>query len=350
MPTTPSPTPPASSSILRWSSDRACKTVDWLWKPYLPRGFVTVFAGPKWAGKTWCNLAIIAALTRGKGLPGVSLLFDPTYCIYVSSEDPDEYVLNPRLEALGADRSRVKVAYAAMGMNKLVPILRAALVDHPFAYICIDPLLSFIPDNKRSISSEDMRSVLDPLGQLANDYHCVVNVTTHLSKQPYADAIDRISGSAQIAAQGRSILFADKCPAPTSGTTDPTRRVLVHAGTNLAEPGMSWAYRIYEGKLIWEVDPCIIDSEQLFGLGQHLIGSQASAYELIVTMCSEDWQATADVEKCAESEGISRRTLYRVAQQYCDRRRIGVGTKEQKVYWHLKTTRKDASRPDKPTL
>ena len=325
--------------LLTRVSDIPRKKVEWLWEPYLPRGFVTVLAGPKWGGKTWVTMAIVEALTRGRGFPGSDLTFPPINCGYISSEDPEDCVLRPRLEDIGADLDRVYVHYGAMPMDQLITALRHQIVKFNLEFIAIDPLLSFLPTNKRSISSEDMRAVLDPVGELAKEFECVIMLPTHLAKQPYAEALDRISGSAQIAAQSRSILFVDKDPE----RQNPHRRVLVHAGSNLGETGDSWAYTIEGGEFEWEPTPVNLDATQLFGnpspsssSSSSPTGAKAVALEIITDLCSDDYYPTADVFAAGKKKGISIRTLQDVAKIFCQKRREGVGTKTQKMFWMLK--------------
>ncbi|HAG07012.1 MAG: Uncharacterized protein XD69_1288 [Clostridia bacterium 62_21] len=40
-------------------ADVKSKQVEWLWKPYLPAGKVTILEGDPGAGKTWVALAIL---------------------------------------------------------------------------------------------------------------------------------------------------------------------------------------------------------------------------------------------------------------------------------------------------
>jgi len=323
--------------LLTRVSDIPRKKVEWLWEPYLPRGFVTVLAGPKWGGKTWVTMAIVEALTRGRGFPGSDLTFPAINCGYISSEDPEDCVLRPRLEDIGADLDRVYVHYGAMPMDQLITALRHQIVKFNLEFIAIDPLLSFLPTNKRSISSEDMRAVLDPVGELAKEFECVIMLPTHLAKQPYAEALDRISGSAQIAAQSRSILFVDKDPE----RQNPHRRVLVHAGSNLGETGDSWAYTIEGGEFMWEPTPVNLDATQLFGnpsssSSSSPTGAKAVALDIITDLCSDDYYPTADVFAAGKEKGISIRTLQKVAEKIVQKRREGVGTKTQKMFWRLK--------------
>lgn len=326
-------------SLVTPASETESKEVDWLWKPYIPRAFVTVSAGPKWAGKTWAHLAIATGLANGYGLPDGDTQ-DPLNIGWISSEDPIEYVLRPRLDSLGADLSRFFLRYGALGLDTgIIKRIEQTIKDRDLDLLVLDPLMSFLPSGKRSISSEDMRAVLDPLGEIAYKHHMGVLVITHISKQPYGEALDRISGSGQITAQARSVLLADKDP---DKPTEERARILVHAGTNLARPGKAWPYTLPDETIgegfEWGEESSDISADRLFGLDKEdvsddLKGASATAAKFLRAECSKDWSAAEDIKVKAEQMGISKRTIERIAGKYCNRRRAGVGTTKQRVYW-----------------
>jgi len=338
----PNPKQPPSSLVTP-ATETEAREVDWLWEPYIPRAFVTVSAGPKWAGKTWAHLALATGLTNGHGLPDGSV-----HVGWISSEDPIEYVLRPRLDSLGADLKRFFLRYGALGLDAIAARrIEQTIKDHELDLLVLDPLMSFLPSGKRSISSEDMRAVLDPLGELAYKHHMGVLVITHISKQQYGEALDRISGSGQITAQARSVLLADKDP---DRPTEDRARVLVHAGTNLARPGKAWTYTLPDEtigeKFTWGAEESDITADRLFGLDKEdvtddLSGASANAAAFLERACAT-WSSAQEVKEQARGLGISVRTVERIAAKYCDRRRVGVGTKDQKVYWFWKNSKGDA--------
>ena len=83
--------------------------VKWLWYPYLPRGKLTIVQGDPGEGKTTFVLAVIAALTRGETLPESEQVLEPLTVIYQTAEDGLADTIKPRLDAAGADCSRVLV-------------------------------------------------------------------------------------------------------------------------------------------------------------------------------------------------------------------------------------------------
>ena len=89
-------------------SDIQPEEVQWLWYPYIPLGKLTVIQGDPGEGKTTFVLAMIAALTKGEALPEREPL-DPVNILYQTAEDGLADTIRPRLDALGADCSRVLV-------------------------------------------------------------------------------------------------------------------------------------------------------------------------------------------------------------------------------------------------
>ena len=327
---------------LSTASTYQTRSVDWIWEPYIPRGFVTILAGPKWAGKTWATLGIVSGLSRGVKLPNMDKDPPALNIGMVSSEDPIEYVIRPRLEALGADLTRIHLSYGAVGLTPTaIAEIDKAVIEYDLSLFVVDPLLSFIPEGRQSISAESMRAILDPLGEIANRHGMAILVVTHLSKQPYTEALDRIAGSSQITAMARSVLLADRDP---DNPDDEAARILVHAGTNLARPGPSWTYRISEqGTFEWGASPARTSANRLFGLdkedlSEDLTGAAQDAFSILFEACGKDWAAAASVIESGLAAGVSERTMRRTASKFCSRRRVGVGTADQAVYWRVRAS------------
>lgn len=55
--------------IVRWASTVEIKTVEWLWKPLIPKAKVTIVQGDGGEGKTTMMLAVAAMLSRGINHP-----------------------------------------------------------------------------------------------------------------------------------------------------------------------------------------------------------------------------------------------------------------------------------------
>ncbi len=88
--------------------DIMAEQVEWLWKPYLPLGKISIVQGDPGDGKTTMMLAVAAAVTMGGALPGGSATV-PASVIFQTAEDGLADTIKPRLEQIGADCSRVHV-------------------------------------------------------------------------------------------------------------------------------------------------------------------------------------------------------------------------------------------------
>jgi putative DNA primase/helicase len=111
----PAPIPPAMSPLKppapgvdgRYGDDRRHREVDWVWCGVIPRGKLTLLTGESAIGKTVLMLELAAALTRGHHAMHDSPSGRPEDVVYVTGEDDVHDTLCPRLEAAGADLSRV---------------------------------------------------------------------------------------------------------------------------------------------------------------------------------------------------------------------------------------------------
>ena len=87
-------------------SDVELQKVQWLWKPYIPFGKITIIQGDPGEGKTTLALRLAAACTTGQALPGMEVP-EPFNVIYQTAEDGLGDTVKPRLMDAGADQERV---------------------------------------------------------------------------------------------------------------------------------------------------------------------------------------------------------------------------------------------------
>ena len=102
------PDAPADPSLIIESLDQVpTRPVVWLWVGRLARGKLAMFDGDPGLGKSFVTLDLCARLTAGRPFPDGSPGHSPSNVLLFHGEDAAEDVVNPRLESLGADRSRV---------------------------------------------------------------------------------------------------------------------------------------------------------------------------------------------------------------------------------------------------
>lgn len=100
--------------IVRWASSVQIKTVEWLWKPLIPKAKVTIVQGDGGDGKTTMMLAVAAMLSRGIKPPTLkngSLLpsesCEPINIFFASTEEEIADSALPRYLRNGGDIHRL---------------------------------------------------------------------------------------------------------------------------------------------------------------------------------------------------------------------------------------------------
>src|SRR5215831_1137619 len=101
-------------AIVRRLSEVEAKPIRWLWPGRIARGKVSMIAGHPGLGKSQITAALAAVVTTGGTWP-----VDRTQCergsvILLNAEDDAADTIRPRLEAAGADISRIEIIEAVV--------------------------------------------------------------------------------------------------------------------------------------------------------------------------------------------------------------------------------------------
>jgi hypothetical protein len=325
--------------------------VRWLWPSRIPRGAVTVLAGSPGLGKSLLSIHLAAGLSRGTldgQLPGNVLL--------LTAEDSLAFSVRPRLEAAGADLSRVHVPrqdQSGLDQPLLLPSqinrLRAYVDELRTALVVIDPLSAHLDAKVNSWKDQEVRQALAPLHQLADATGSAVLVVAHLNKGPSTDPLQRLGGSIGIPAAARSVLLLGRDPDdPAREQTD--QRVLAHVKSNVGELAPSLLLRIDAVELSSEVKTARI---RCLGVsargGSDLLAEPTrrgakleAAIEFLLDELGEGPRPASEVEARANEASISTETLKRA------RRTLGVTSAKSGFdggwEWALATT--DGDAPD----
>ena len=120
------------------------QTVEWLWKPYIPFGKVTIVQGNPGEGKTTFALRLAAACTTGGTLPGMKPL-PPFQVIYQTAEDGLGDTVKPRLIEAAADLDRVLVIDEAKRELTLSDErIEKAITQNGARLIILDPIQAYM--------------------------------------------------------------------------------------------------------------------------------------------------------------------------------------------------------------
>jgi putative DNA primase/helicase len=270
--------------------------IDWLWPGHIPLGMLTLIAGDPGVGKSFLTLYMAATVSAGLPWPrspvgtetpqsfpkekfakqiycGATLAESGVECPVISppgsvlilnNEDIPTKILCPRLSALNADLSKIKLIpfvwrsdengneYSAQ-FNIVSDIfaLEMALSEIPdVKLIIIDPLLSYF-GCRDTYRDSFVRSSLLPLSNLARKYNVAVVCVMHLNKGSSSKIFNRIMGSLAFSSTARTVWFVHPLP----DTENKKRCLFTPAKHNLLENPRSLVFEIKDNRVVFENPP-----------------------------------------------------------------------------------------------
>jgi hypothetical protein len=223
------------------------ETVEWIWPGRLPAGKLVTLDGDPGLGKSTLAIGIAATITTGGNWP------DGTACTVVgdvllmSAEDGMADTVRPRLDAAGADvtkvhnidgvRSDTDGTLRPPTLADVAPIERAVNATGA-RLLVVDVIMAFLPSGTDSHKDQDIRRVLSRLAGVADRTGCTVLLLRHLNKAKGGDPMYRGGGSIGIVGAARAGMLVAADP------DDPELRVLASIKSNLGPPAESLAYRL----------------------------------------------------------------------------------------------------------
>lgn len=278
--------------------------VQWLWKPYIPFGKLTIIQGDPGEGKTTLALRLAAACSTGVPLPGMSVL-EPFSVIYQSAEDGMGDTIKPRLMDARADLDRVlSIVEDRKPLSLLDERIEKAILENGARLMILDPIQGYLGSHVDINRANEIRTVLKNVSAIAERTGCAIVLIGHLNKASGANSAYRGLGSIDFRAAARSVLLIGRLK------NDPTVRVIVHDKSSLAPEGESLAFALGdEDGFRWLDGYNSISSEELL-CGFHAETKTAAAEELIRDMLSGGKEVMAEeIFRCAQHKQISRRTV-----------------------------------------
>jgi putative DNA primase/helicase len=319
------------AAVVTRMSDVAAERVSWLWPGRLPLGKLVVLDGDPSLGKSTLSLTFAAVVTTGGVWPDGSRCHHAGGVVLLSAEDGLADTVRPRLDAAGADSTKVVAIEGVRLSDKTVrPLsladiehLRKVIVDNDARLLIVDVLMAFLPSGTDSHRDQDVRRVLHRLVQVADDTGCTALLLRHLNKARGGDPLYRGGGSIGIVGAARAGLLVATDP------DDDGRRILASTKSNLGPPPPSLAYRLTDSpdhgcaRVEWDgqVAHNAWDLLAEHDTGEERTGGDEAVEWLTMFLTDAGGEAPAgDVLKAAARDGISKTTLHRA------RKRAGVVT------------------------
>jgi hypothetical protein len=281
--------------------------VRWLWKPYIPRGKLTLVQGDPGQGKTTFCLALAAALTTGRMPPDTLTKGEPQSVIFQSAEDGLADTIRPRLEATGANLQLVRsIDERECPLSLSDDRLEEAVAVTDATLLVIHPLQAYLGAGVDMHRANQVRPQLSRLAGVAERTGCAVVLIGHMNKASASDnGLYRWLGSIDIAAAMRPVLLVGS----VRGERDV--RAAAHIKSSLSQAGKPFAFSLEDGELRW-IGEYGVTVEEL--LGAQNAGRSAPKTERAKEILAELLRGRGDVlsnvlhERCA-AEGIGRRTV-----------------------------------------
>jgi putative DNA primase/helicase len=182
----------------------------WLWTNWIPLGKLTVIDGDPDAGKSLFLADLAARVSAGGVMPDGSQGVGGAVLL-VTEETPRDAV-TPRLQAAGADLSKVTILRSMRTRRKREPLLLPRDLEHLEELVLLTEAKLVILDPFLSLLKGDVAQTLRRLAFLAEDAGCAIVLARHLAKGKCREPLYRGAGPQAIVTAARAALLVARDP------------------------------------------------------------------------------------------------------------------------------------------
>jgi hypothetical protein len=333
-------TPPAQPSIADEFAvkDITLTKVDYFWHERIPFGMISLVAGREGGGKSTIVSDIIAHVTR-----------DLKKNAIISNQEDGESIVKARLEAAGADLS--KVNHRPLGLGYRLPddigLLQLHIERNDIKVVIFDTAAQHLAVHMSN--DQEVRKVLSPLARVAEETGCAMIFVTHVLKQVSKSAHPLAAIKGALTGAARSAFFVG----PNPDNVNERACVWVKDQYRPLPAGLAFELEQYnvldaDSKVEATTQRAILaDSEAdidpialLQGKAKDDDGTpradkRASAAEWLTIYLSTGKQPAKELRDDAAKQGISWATIRRAADDVgIEKFREGFG-KGSKLWWQL---------------
>jgi putative DNA primase/helicase len=330
------------------------RSVRWLWQGRIAAGRISLIVGQPGGGKSFVTCDMAARVSTGTDWPDGSPC-DVGCVLFVTAEDDPADTIRPRLDACGADTTRIHLLAGALvrradgnddeimfSLSEL-RILEEALEHIPDCrLIVIDPIGSFMGGKTDAHRDNEVRSLLAPLAKLAERTGVAVVMVAHNRKSTASSADDTVLGSRAFTGLARSVWHLMRDP------EDRHRRYLLAGKSNLAAESEGLAFSISGNPACvhWEEEAVSMSADDGMAAAQAAQQQQTNpkaidgAIEWLTDRLSRGDEEANSLKNDAERAGHKSRTIDRAAQVVV-KRRYRVGGKHGPMWWSTKSVRQE---------
>ena len=257
--------PRSPQPIMQRLSEVPPRIIPWLWGGRIPLGRLSLLAGRPGEGKSFLTTDLCARVSTGSPWPDGQPGAEPASVLLVCGEDDAGDTIRPRLDAHRADTEKIHILKGFtipagddctrkdcyLDLSDIGEIDAALSLLPDCRLMIVDPIGSFLGRKTDAHRDNEVRSILAPIGKLAEAHNCAVLMVAHHRKSGGDFADDMILGSKAFTGIARVVWHLSLDP------ENEDRRLLLPGKNNLARRGTGLAFTIAgePPKLWWEADP-----------------------------------------------------------------------------------------------
>lgn len=325
------------------------RPTSWLWPGRIAEGRITLICGMAGLGKSFLTCDVAARVSIGANWPDDSQSSSGSV-IFASTEDDPHDTIRPRLDAHGADVTRIhllegitltkgdQVGETAFTLQDVAMLESSLKRVGDCKLVVIDPIGSYLGSGINSHKDDEVRSVLTPVSKLAERYRVAVLIVAHRRKSSANYADDTVLGSRAFTAVARTVFHLS----PDSEKRE--RRLLLPGKNNLAAVASGLAFTISgnPAHIVWESDAIELTADDALAMEEDEgdLSARDEAVRWLKFALASGPRPGKEIQEKAEADGIKNRTLRRASEKLgVIKGPSGFGGKWE---WRLSET------PDKP--
>lgn len=221
---------------------------------------VSLLDGNPMMGKSSLAVAMSAAVSTGRSLPGATMSTEPGTVILASAEEDPARTIKKRLRTARADEDRVhllagfRIQEPNLRGQQIrqvtldnVTLLEQVLRQYRPRLLVFDPCQAFFGATHDMNRANEVRPILAGLKTLAEEHRCTILLLRHLVKRKEQTAMYAGQGNIDFMAAARTALFVGYDHRDPSKTT----RILSQSKSNIARLGPSLSYVLTDEGVMW---------------------------------------------------------------------------------------------------
>jgi len=308
------------------------RSIDWLWRGWIPAGMFSICDGLPGVGKSTMLVDIAARVTTGREMPDGTPGVEPGVVLFLAYEDATAEILRPRFDTAGADVSRIRVhdpeaddRFTLGRESHLEQLIR----EHDARLVIVDPLITAVTGGADMHKGQDARRVLTPVARAAERTGAAVLGVRHLNKGMSRSALLRGEGSIGIGGTARTVLIVGVDP------DDPDCRILARSKGNLAPPGASRRFALVgdpetdAARVEWRGESRYMADDLTGSEEESRSGALDDAVAFLRSELADGAKPAHEVIEAGVAAGHAERTIKRA------RKRLGVRSEREGGRWIL---------------